>query len=170
MRLKSALRGLAIGALLGLTACATGERISAAGDVHALMISIRDNDRRTFDAHVDRPALEAQVQARIVAETARSNDAVKGLGAMFSGTVAHLAGGLLIRPEVFRAVAEYYGYRPGMAIPGVIAIAADLRPLPGGRVCAVTTRGGPCLVTFAEEGGVWRLVSFDGATGMLRLR
>jgi hypothetical protein len=76
----------------------------------------------------------------------------------------------LIQPEVFRAVADYYGYRPGMRIPGVIAIASALRSLPDGRVCATRGRGGPCLITFADEDGTWRMVSFDGDTAMLRLR
>ncbi|HXV01652.1 MAG TPA: DUF2939 domain-containing protein [Caulobacteraceae bacterium] len=163
-------RALAVCALAMLAACATGERISAAGDVHTLMVAIRDDDRASFEAHVDRHALEAQIQARIVERTSRSNEAMKGLGALFSGTLARVAGGLAIRPEVFRAVAEYYGYRPGMPIPGTFAIAAALRPVPGGRVCAVSSRQGPCLVTFAREGGVWRLVSFDGDPAMLRLR
>jgi hypothetical protein len=170
MNLKPLGRSLALCALVALTACATGERISAAGDVHTLMVAIRDDDRAAFEAHVDRRALEAQIQARIVERTARSSETIRGLGAIFSGPLARAAGGLVIQPEVFRAVAEYYGYRPGMPIPGAFAIAGALRPLPGGRVCAVRTRRGPCLVTFADEAGVWRLVSFDGDPAMLRLR
>ena len=155
-----------------VAACATTQRYSAAGDVHALMVAIRDNDGPTFDAHVDRRALEAQIQDLIMQRAARpgTSDAVRGLGAILSGPLARAAGGLLIQPEVFRAVADYYGYRPGTRIPGVIAIAAALRPLPDGRVCATTKRDGPCLVTFADEDGVWRLVSFDGDAAMLRLR
>jgi hypothetical protein len=158
--------------LLALAGCATGERLSAAGDVHALMIAIRDDDRPTFDAHVDRRALEAQIQERIVERAAApgSPTAVKGLGILMSGPLARAAGGVLIQPEVFRAVADYYGYRPATPIPGTFAIASALRPLPDGRVCAVTRSRGPCLVTFAEEDGVWRLVSFDGDSAMLRLR
>ena len=34
---------------LGLASCATTEGLSAAGDVHALLVSIRDNDRAAFD-------------------------------------------------------------------------------------------------------------------------
>jgi hypothetical protein len=37
-------------------------------------------------------------------------------------------------------------------------------------VCATRGRGGPCLITFADEDGTWRMVSFDGDTAMLRLR
>lgn len=155
-----------------ISGCATTERISAAGDVHALMVAIRDDDGPAFDAHVDRRALEAQIQDRIVERAARPGtpEGVKGLGVILSGPLARAAGGLLIQPEVFRAVAEYYGYKPSMAIPGAFAIASALRPLPDGRVCAVTRRGGRCMVTFANEDGIWRLVSFDGDAALLRLR
>ena len=171
MSFRSALRAApALALIAGLAACATGERISAAGDVHALLVAIRDDDKPAFDAHVDRRALEAQMQARIVERTARSGDTVKGLGMILSGPLSRAAGGLLIQPEVFRAVADYYGYRPGTPIPGTFAIASTLRPLPNGRVCATRSRKGACLVTFANEDGIWRLVSFDGDAAMLRLR
>jgi len=155
-----------------LAGCATTERISAASDVHALMIAIRDDNGPAFDAHVDRRALEAQIQQRIVTRAAApgSSTAVRGLGVLLSGPLARAAGGLLIQPEVFRAVADYYGYKPSTPIPETFAIASALRPLPDGRVCAVTKQRGPCLVTFADEEGVWRLVSFDGDASMLRLR
>ena len=37
-------------------------------------------------------------------------------------------------------------------------------------MCAARNRQGPCLLTFADEGGVWRLVGFNGDAAMLRLR
>ena len=171
MSVRSTLRAaVGLAALSMLAACATGERISAAGDVHTLLVAIRDDDKPAFDAHVDRRALEAQIQARIVDRTRGSSDAVRGLGVILSGPLARAAGGVLIQPEVFRAVADYYGYKPGMPIPGTFAIASALRPLPDGRVCATRSHKGPCLVTFANEDGVWRMVSFDGDAAMLRLR
>lgn len=153
-----------------LSGCATAERIGAASDVHALMIAIRDDDRPAFDAHVDRAALEAEIQAKIVARVAQPNASAlqQDLGVTLSGPLARAAGGLLIRPDVFRAVADYYGYKPSTPIL-TLSIAEALRPLPDGRVCAVTRRGGRCLITFAHEDGVWRMVSFDGDAAMLRL-
>jgi hypothetical protein len=165
--LKSRLAALA--ALLLLAACATGERLSAAGDVHALLIAVRDDDRAGFDAHIDRPALEAQIQARIVDRAARGKGAARGLGVLLSGPLSRAAGNMVLRPDVFRAVAEYYGYKPGEPIPGVISLAQILRPLSDGRVCAARSRAGPCLLTFADEAGTWRLVDF-GDPAMLRLR
>ena len=157
-------------AALSLAGCATTERISAAPDVHALMVAIRDDDRAAFDAHVDRPALEGEIQALILRRAAAPDapPAVKAAALLLSGPMAGVAGDVFIRPSVFRAVAEYYGYRPGQPLPGDFAIAEMLRGLPGGQVCAARRHGG-CLVTFADEDGVWRMVGFDGDLAMLRL-
>jgi hypothetical protein len=164
---------LAATALAGVLAgCATTQRISAAPDVHALLVSIRDDDRQAFDAHVDRKALEAQLQARLV-DRARGADLAEGwkaLGLVLSGPASRLAGDVLIRPDVFRAVAEYYGYRPGTPIPNSLLVAGALRALPDGRVCATRRHRDACLMTFAEEGGTWRLVGVDGDAALLRTR
>jgi hypothetical protein len=157
--------------LAALAACATTQRLTAANDVHTLLIAIRDDDHAAFDAHIDRPALEHQLEARILERTqgAETNDAVKALGALFAHPMAQLAGDALLRPNVFRAVAEYYGYKPGTPIPNQLEIAGALRALPDGRVCAAKNHNGPCLISFADEGGVWKLVSFDGDIKQLRL-
>ena len=155
-----------------LAGCATTQRLAAAGDVHGLLVAIRDDDHAAFNAHVDRRALEAQLQARLVdgATVANLPAAWRDLGVLLSGPVARVAGDALIRPEVFRAVADYYGYTPQTPIPSSLALAGGLRSLPDGRVCAARDRKGPCLLTFADEGGVWRLVGFDGDAAMLRLK
>ena len=162
---------LVAGLALIAAACATTERIDAAGDVHALLIAIRDDDRAGFDAHVDRDALEHELEARILDQTQRpgTNDVVQALGAALAHPLARLAGDALIRPKVFRAVAEYYGYRPQTPIPNQLEIAGALRTQPDGRVCAAKNHKGPCLLTFANEAGTWRLVSFDGDISLLRL-
>ena len=161
----------AAGLALLAAGCATTARITAANDVHVLLIAIRDDDRAAFEAHVDRPALEQELEARILARTQAPDvgDAGRALGALLARPLAQLAGDALIRPKVFRAVAEYYGYKPGTPIPGQFEIAGALRPLRDGRVCAAKRHDGPCLVTFANEGGTWRLVSFDGDVKELQL-
>jgi Protein of unknown function (DUF2939) len=155
-----------------LTSCATTQRLAAAGDVHSLLVAIRDDDHTAFDAHVDRRALEAQLQARLVDRAAAANAprAWKGLGVLLSGPMARVAGDTLIQPEVFRAVADYYGYRPQIPIPSTLALAGALRALPDGKVCAARDKKGPCLLTFADESGVWRLVGFNGDAAMLRMK
>jgi hypothetical protein len=160
---------LAILALAGgLAGCATAERLSAANDVHALLVSIRDDDRQTFEAHVDRPALEAQIQSRLAAHAPKAEGDLAAAETWLEARIARAAGGLLIQPRVFAAVADYYGYSRETPIPNVLELAAILRPLPGERVCATQKRRGPCLLTFAHKDGAWRLVSFDGDVNLLR--
>ena len=163
----------ALAALLfvGLAACATTQRITAANDVHALLVAIRDDDSAAFDARIDKPALEQQLEARILQQTQanHANDTVRALGAMFAHPMAQLAGETLLHPTVFRAVAEYYGYKPGTPLPNQLEIAGALRALPDGRVCAAKNHDGPCLISFANEGGTWKLVSFDGDIKQLHL-
>jgi hypothetical protein len=161
---------IAIAVAVTLSGCATTQRISAAGDVHALLIAIRDDDRQAFEAHVDRRALSAQLQSRLV-ERARSapiDNGWKALAVVLAGPASRLGSDILVQPEVFRSVAEYYGYSPATHIPSPLYVAAALKALPDGRVCATRKRRGDCLLTFADEGGVWRLVSFDGEADLLR--
>jgi hypothetical protein len=161
----------AILSLCLLAACATTQRLAAASDVHALLVSIRDNDADTFEAHVDRRALERQLQTRLEGQAERiggGNSDWSAVTSLLAGPLSRVAGDALIRPEVFRAVAESYGYGPQKPIPNAFQVASILRSLPDGQVCAPRKKNGPCLLTFAEEGGTWRLVSFDGDTAMLR--
>lgn len=154
-----------------LAACATVQKLDAAGDVHALLISIRDGDAATFEALVDRPALKREIQARLVAEASRDGRVPMGLAAILAPGLAELAGEALVQPAVFRSVAEYYGYRSDTKIPGPIGISTMLRELPDSRVCAVTKKDGPCLLIFAKApDGRWKLSGFEGDLSMLRLK
>ena len=57
---------------LALASCATTSRLDAAGDVHDLLVSIRDNDKAAFERHIDRPALRRNIEGRLVRETRSS--------------------------------------------------------------------------------------------------
>ena len=166
------MRGFVIALMaLTLSACATVQKLDAAGDVHALLISIRDGDQATFDALVDRRALKQEIQGRLMAEARNARRIPAALAAVRAPSLAELAGETLVQPDVFRAVAEYYGYRRDMKIPGPIGISTMLRQLPDGRVCAVTKKEGPCLLVFTEAtDGRWKLSGFEGDLSMLRLR
>ena len=163
---------LTIFALLSLSACATVQKLPAANDVHALLISIRDEDDVAFDSLVDRKALNRELSARLVAEAGRQSDQrVSAIAALLGPSVARLAGDALIRPQVFRAVAEYYGYKRETKIPNVLVISQALRKLPDGRVCAITKKDGPCLLDFTKaEDGRWKLSGFEGDMSMLRIK
>ncbi|HEY2049346.1 MAG TPA: hypothetical protein VGH03_08385 [Caulobacteraceae bacterium] len=156
-------RLVALAALASLSACATGERVSAAGDVRSLLVAIRDNDRATFDDHVDRVALESEMQWIVVqrAKASGLGSAGTALGVLASGPLSRAAATIVLRPDVFRAIAEYYGYRPDRPLPGTLALAAALTPVDDGKVCARDARTKACLLTFSDEGGVWKLTGFD---------
>ena len=166
------MRGFVIAlAALILSSCATVQKLDAASDVHALLISIRDGDRATFDSLVDERALKYELRSRLVAEAGRDGRVPPVLAAILAPAVAEVAGEALIRPEVFRAVAESYGYRRDMKIPGPIGISTLLQPLDAGRVCAVTKKGGPCQLIFTQgPDDRWRLSGFAGDLSMLRLK
>lgn len=147
-----------------LSSCATATRIDAAGDVHALLIAIRDNDKAAFNAHVDRPALKRSIEARLMAEADKATDdpGLKALGALAAPYLADAANRSLIQPSTFRSLAYQYGYRPDQPIPGQVAIAGALKTLPDGRVCATRKKDGPCVLMFTQEEGTWRLSGFEG--------
>ena len=157
-------------ATASLSGCATVQRVEAASDVHALLVSIRDDDRGAFEDHIDRRALEAQLQERMVGWVRKVHlaDGWKAAAVFLSGPLSRAGGDLLIKPDVFRAVAEYYGYGPERPIPSALALSTLLRNLPDGRVCAAERKAANCLLTFADEDGAWRLVGFDGDAAMLR--
>jgi hypothetical protein len=164
-------RILAVLALsLSLGACASAQKLGAANDVHALLVAIRDDDQAAFEAHVDRPALRRELEARMADELDRSkaDGRLKLLGALLAPTVAKVAGDALIQPGTFRMVAAQYGYRPSQPIPGRFAISTMLRPLDEGRVCAVVKKDGPCLLIFTKEADAWRLSGFEGDLKLLR--
>ena len=156
-------------AALALAACATATRYDAAGDIHALLIAIRDNDKQAFDQHVDRPALKAQMKARLTATAVQRGGALGGFLAQAMGGVSDVLVDAALQPQVFLAVAEAKGYGPSKPLPGRVAITGSLRYLEGDRVCVIDKRGGPCLLVFANEAGTWRLVAFEGPLDALRL-
>lgn len=156
---------------LVLAACATADRYDAANDIHKLLVAIRDNDQAAFETHIDRGALERQIELRITAEATKQskNEDWAAAAAFLAPTLAGLAGDALIQPRVFRLVAEHYGYRPGAPIPPPAVISSALRRLDTGQVCAARSKDGPCLLVFTRQNGVWRLTGFEGDLSMLRL-
>lgn len=157
-------------AVLALAGCATASRFDAAGDVHSLLVAIRDNDRAEFELYIDRKALKQNLEGRLMRETSRAemDDGARALAALLAPSLADVAVEALIRPEVFRATASYYGYTPDKPLPDRLAIGAALKYLPDGRVCATKKKDGPCLLTFTNVEGTWKLSGFEGDLSDLR--
>jgi len=155
---------------LTLAGCATTARYDAAGDVHALLVAIRDNDRVAFDRHVDRRALKNNLESRVMREVGRRemDDGARALAAIIAPGLADVAVEAFLRPEAFRAAASYYGYTPDQPLPNRIAIGSALRYRDDGSVCATRKKDGPCLLVFARRDGVWKLSGFEGDLADLR--
>jgi hypothetical protein len=150
-------------------ACAATTQLSAGGDIHAFLVSIRDDDQASFDAHVDRPALKAQLRTRLIADAERRSADLGALAAIVGRSLVDLAVDNLVQPEVFRAAAAQLGYSPDKPIPNSLEIAQALRPIDDSHVCVVRKRDAPCIFDFTNEGGVWRLTAFEGDAKLLKL-
>ena len=150
--------------LLVLAGCAATTRFDAAGDVHAFLVAIRDGDRAVFDAHVDKDALKSEMRARLIAEAANSPKAKNAAvaGALLASPLGDIAVNALLRPDVFRAAAQMMGYSADRPIPDRLGIAAGLRYVESDRVCVARKKSAPCLFVFRNEGGIWRLVGYEG--------
>ncbi len=160
----------ALGLCLALGACATATRYSAARDVHALLVSIRDEDRMGFEAHIDRPALKAEIEQRLVKASPAKARGLDGLAAILAPQLAGVISDTLIQPRVFRAIADDYGYKTSTSLPNSLAITGLLKTLPDGRICATQKKDGPCLLVFTRQDGTWKLSGFEGDMKMLRIK
>jgi len=160
----------ALSLALVLCACSTAQKLGAGNDVHALLVSIRDNDSRTFDAHVDHEALKTQLRGFLDQQISK-NKQLKGLsGLLGQSGVIEFADDALVQPKTFRLVAEQYGYKSDTPIPNAVVIAHALKQLPDGTVCATKGKDGPCMLVFAKEDGVWKLTRFEGDFSMLKIK
>jgi Protein of unknown function (DUF2939) len=158
--MKRVLSALAV--VLALGGCSTIPKYEAANDIHAFLVAIRDGDRAAFDAHVDRPALKTQLHARLMQEVGQRNGDLAGFGALLAGPLVDLGVDAAVRPEVFRAIAQKYGYDPAQPIPNTLLIAQYVRPLDAERACVITKAKGPCVFVFKNEAGTWKLIGFEG--------
>lgn len=156
-----------LAAAVVVAGCATVPRLHAAADVHALLVAVRDGDSAAFDAHVDRAALKTQLKSRLIAEAGRGGGDAGAFGVLLAGPLVDLGVEALVRPQVFRAEAIRLGYDPERPLPGTLTVAALVRPLGDGRACVSEKRGGPCVLSFTDEDGVYRLSGYDGPLDQL---
>jgi hypothetical protein len=164
------LRPLFAFAALLVAGCATVAKYDASADIHAFLLSVRNGDRAAFDAHVDKPALKAQLHARLIAEAAGAHgvQSAPTAGALLAGPLVDVGVDLLVRPEVFRAAAEMMGYGPDQPIPNMLVIGHEVKPLSGDRVCVMLDKG--CSFVFRREDGTWKLIAFEGQLDSLTKR
>ena len=164
----------ALASILTLSACATVQSYPAANDIHAFLVSIRDGDRATFDAHVDKDALKTNLRARVMSEVAKTTAgggaSMQAFGAFLAGPLVDVAVDAMLKPEVFKAVAELHGYTASRPIPSSLAITQMVKQLGAGDVCVITKKDGPCVLDFKDEAGTYKLINFEGDLSLLRTK
>ena len=134
------------------------ERLDAAQDIHAFLVAAREGDKATFDRHIDREALKAQLRPQL-----------EKLLADQPGVPAPMRGRLLDQlvdgfgPETFQVATQGAGPLAGRT-PSAAEIAAVLKPLSATRVCLPPSPGAErCAATFDDQGGTWRLTAVDAS-------
>lgn len=149
-----------LAAILTAAACdKAATQYDAAEDVRAFIVAVRENDRATFERHVDRSALRVQLAGQVRAAMGDAGPLAEALGQ----GLTEAAVDQMIRPESFRLMLERAG-APART-PTAAEIATQLRVVEDGRVCLPRSQDGPCAVTFSAsvfgEAKVWRLVAID---------
>ena len=134
------------------------ERLDAARDVHAFLKAAREGDRTTFDRHVDRPALKANLRGEIDEVLAGQPIPARMRDQLLDQLVDNLG------PEMFQVATQGVGPLAGRT-PSAAEIAAVLKPLGSTQVCLPPQPGADqCAATFEKRGDTWRLVAVDSSS------
>ena len=140
---------------LALNGCDAPRRYAAAQGIHDFLAAVQADDRVGFEAHVDRPALRTELRRELAAAAAGA-----GLSGRALDRLLNRGGGAidqLITPGSFRIAWRKFGGGTGAA-PSALELAALVRMLDPTHACLHDARGsGPCILTFADEGGTWKL-------------
>ncbi len=155
---------LAVTVALALGGCErAGTQLDAAQDVRAFIVASREGDRATFDRHVDRAALTADLRRQIVAQPGAA-----GAARLFESEQGRQLLDRLIAPETFAFALD----RAGPALqrtPTTPEIAAVLRVVDGDTVCLPQGGlDGPCAASFDRQGDTWRLTALNGAGAIVQ--
>jgi hypothetical protein len=151
------LRGWSGAAVVAIALAGCGDaRKEAAPAVRALLAAAEANQRMVFESHIDRVALRADLKGQLMAMPE-----VRDLHDQLGDEVGDVAVDRMISPQSFRL------FRADQALPKAARdadIAKRLKPLSPDRVCLRDVEDEDrCLLTFAKQGKVWKLVGLHAA-------
>ncbi len=152
--------GIALAGLLGLalSGCDAPVRLAAAKDVQAFFTAVQADDHAAFDAHVDRPAIRADMRRQLTTLASGEGFGPGELEQVLGGRMADSLIDRMIQPESFRIVWVRSGM-PGKTAPNAVQIAVMLRMIGADRACMHNLRTPDrCIMTFRDEAGTWKLV------------
>lgn len=150
--------------LAALAGCDLPQRYGAAQDVHAFLKAVQANDRAAFEAHIDRPALRAQLRESMASAAAGAGVEGPAVAALLQGKAGDALADRLIRPDSFRIAWDRTGLPSGHT-PSAAEITPMLRITGPGRACLHgLKRPARCLLSFRDEAGTWKLTGVEGRT------
>jgi len=143
---------LAASALLpALCACSLDVRADAAQGIARFLDAVRRDDRKAFEAAIDRPALRADLRDQL-ADLGRAKDLD------IDGGPSEFALDRMITPEAFRLVSARSGAPLPMA-PSAAQVALLMTVKDKRHVCLGDAAGQRCALAFAKTHGTWRLTA-----------
>ncbi|HEX4711092.1 MAG TPA: hypothetical protein VH222_11615 [Phenylobacterium sp.] len=146
-------RGLAV-ALSALAmvvgGCGVDARADAANGIATFLDAVRRGDQPAFEAALDRPALRSDLRDQLTA-LGRAN------GVDVNGGPSDFALDRMITPEAFRLVEAHTGQALPMA-PTAAQVALSMALRDPNHACVQDLGKARCLLSFAKQNGVWRLV------------
>ena len=146
-----------------LAGCGLPERYKAAQDVRALLVAVQSDDRAAFEAHIDRPALRAELKQELGRVAARSSIAGFDLGGLLGSATGERVADEMISLESFRTALR--GSAADLQrIPAAAQIALLIKITAPGEACLHDPRHDRCVLTFRDEAGTWRLTGVSASS------
>jgi hypothetical protein len=133
-----------------LGGCGVDVRADAANGVAKFLDAVRRGDQPAFEAALDRPALRSDLRDQLTA-LGRAN------GVDVNGGPSDFALDRMITPEAFRLVEARTGQALPIA-PTAAQVALSMAVRDPNHACVQDPGKARCLLSFAKENGVWRLV------------
>jgi hypothetical protein len=136
-----------------LGGCDIGVRADASKAIERFLTAVHDDDRKAFEAAIDRAALRADLRDQLT-------DLARAKGVVVEGGPSEFALDRMINPAAFRLVEA----RTGQALPAapkVAAIALMMHVRDRSHVCVGDPGKPRCLLSFAKRDGTWRLVGMQ---------
>lgn len=143
-----------------LAACGKPPAKAAAPDIQAVLTAIQSGDAKAFEAHLDRPAVRADLRQQLMS-ISRADALV------VDGGPSDFALDRRIGPDAVKLVRQGSA-EPLAAAPSPAQTAALIKPVDKSRVCVHDlTPAQACVLTFAKEPAGWRLVAMPAQPGSL---
>jgi hypothetical protein len=136
-----------------LGGCDVGVRADASKAIERFLTAVHNDDRRAFEAAIDRQALRADLRDQLT-------DLARAKGVVVEGGPSDFALDRMITPAAFQLVEAQSGQALHVA-PNATAIALMMQVKDRAHVCVGDPGKPRCALSFAKREGTWRLVGMQ---------